>query len=309
MDALTLDQIRVFLTVVDEGSFPKAARALNRAQSAVTYAIRKLEREVGVPIFDRSGYRSTLTQEGRVLLVRARRIAEEADAFRDQARTMASGLESELTIVVDSLFPISQVVGALRAFGERFPTVPPRVYVQSLGAAAQMVIDGDCTIGLLPNTIAELTTLHFLPILTVDLIPVVSPSHPLSVLEGPIERHELHKHVQLVMTDASKITEGVDHGVLSSRTWRLADIGVKKFMLLEGLGWGNMPAHLVQEEISAGTLKVIRPEGYDPLTAKVVFGAAYLSERRLGPAGQWMLDFFRAMAAGRASPDGEVPPT
>ena len=54
MDARTLDQIRVFLSVVDEGSFPKAAKSLQRAQSAVTYAIRKLEAEIGVPLFDRS---------------------------------------------------------------------------------------------------------------------------------------------------------------------------------------------------------------------------------------------------------------
>src|ERR1700689_4746230 len=93
MDALTLDQIRVFLSVVDEGSFPKAAKSLQRAQSAVTYAIRKLEAEIGVPLFDRSAYRSVLTPPGRALLTRARRIAEEAGAFREQARGLASGLE------------------------------------------------------------------------------------------------------------------------------------------------------------------------------------------------------------------------
>ena len=86
MDALTLDQIRVFLSVVDEGSFPKAAKSLNRAQSAVTYAIRKLEAEIGVSLFDRSAYRSVLTPAGRALLTRARRIDEEAGAFREQAR-------------------------------------------------------------------------------------------------------------------------------------------------------------------------------------------------------------------------------
>ena len=91
MDALTLDQIRVFLSVVDEGSFPKAAKSLQRAQSAVTYAIRKLEAEIGVPLFDRSAYRSVLTPAGRALLTRARRIAEEAGAFREQARGLAGG--------------------------------------------------------------------------------------------------------------------------------------------------------------------------------------------------------------------------
>jgi DNA-binding transcriptional LysR family regulator len=70
MDALTFDQIRVFLSVVDQGSFPKAAKSLKRAQSAVTYAIRKLEAEIGVQLFDRSGYRSVLTPAGRALLTR-----------------------------------------------------------------------------------------------------------------------------------------------------------------------------------------------------------------------------------------------
>src|ERR1700687_5373409 len=86
MDALTLDQIRVFLSVVDEGSFPKAAKSLQRAQSAVTYAIRKLEAEIGVPLFDRSAYRSVLTPAGRVLLTRAPHILcnPTKDARHDQ---------------------------------------------------------------------------------------------------------------------------------------------------------------------------------------------------------------------------------
>ena len=142
MDALTLDQIQLFLTVVDEGSFSKAAKKLNRAQSAVTYGIQKLEAQIDLPLFDRTAYRPTLTEAGHTLLIRARRIAEEANAFRDSARSLAGGLEAELTIVLDSMFPMPPVVEALRAFTERFPTVPPRVYVQPLGAAAELVLEG-----------------------------------------------------------------------------------------------------------------------------------------------------------------------
>jgi DNA-binding transcriptional LysR family regulator len=142
MDSLTLDQIQILLTVVDQGSFSKAAKKLNRAQSAVTYGIQKLEAQIGIPLFDRTAYRPALTEAGRTLLLRARRIAEETNAFRDAARSLASGLEAELTIVLDSMFPMPPVVAALRAFTERFPTVPPRVYVQPLGAAAELVLDG-----------------------------------------------------------------------------------------------------------------------------------------------------------------------
>ena len=109
MDSLTLDQIQILLTVVDQGSFSKAAKKLNRAQSAVTYGIQKLERQIGIPLFDRTAYRPALTEAGRTLLLRARRIAEEANAFRDAARSLASGLEAELTIVLDSMFPMSPV--------------------------------------------------------------------------------------------------------------------------------------------------------------------------------------------------------
>ena len=138
MDSLTLDQIRIFLTVADTGSFSKAAKQLNRAQSAVTYGIQKLEAQFGIPLFDRTAYRPVLTGAGRALLPRARRIAEETNAFRDTARSLASGLEAELTIVLDSMFPMSAVVETLRVFTAKFPTVPPRIYVQSLGAAERL---------------------------------------------------------------------------------------------------------------------------------------------------------------------------
>jgi DNA-binding transcriptional LysR family regulator len=115
----------------------------------VTYGIQKLEAQFGIPLFDRTTYRPALTEAGRALLPGARRIADETNAFRDIARSLASGLEAELTIVLDSMFPMPAVVKALRAFTAKFPTVPPRVYVQSLGAAAELVLDGTCTIGLL----------------------------------------------------------------------------------------------------------------------------------------------------------------
>src|SRR3984957_4614796 len=296
MDALTLDQIRVFLSVVDEGSFSKAAKSLQRAQSAVTYAIRKLEAEIGPRVFDRSAYRSVLPPAGRALLTRARRIGEEVGAFREQARGLASGLEAELSIVLDAFYPIPQIFDALRAFTEQFPTVPPRLYVASLGAAANLVTDGTCAIGLLHSNIAELAALKLTPTTTFHLCPVVSPSHPLASIQGIIEPHVLQQHVQLVLTDASTLTAAKDWGVLSSRTWRLADLGAKKSMLLAGLGWGNMPAHLVEDEIKDGRLTVIQPAGADRLTP-LVLGAAYISEHSLGPAGQWMLNYLTSAAS------------
>jgi len=295
LDSLTLDQIQIFLAVADTGSFTKTAKQMNRAQSAVTYGIQKLEAQFGIPLFDRTGYRPVLTEAGRALLPRARRIAEETNAFRDTARSLASGLEAELTIVLDSMFPMSAVVEALRAFTAKFPTVPPRIYVQSLGAAAELLLNGTCMVGLLPLFFSDMALLKRFPLLTIDLIPVVAPDHPLATLEGPIETHVLQKHVQLVLTDRSPLTAGRDYGVLSGRTWRLADLGAKHSMLLAGLGWGNMPSHLVRDDVAQGRLKAIRPMPFDSRVAQLVMCGAYLTDHRLGPAGQWMIEHLSAV--------------
>ena len=290
MNTLTLDQIRVFIAVSEAGSFSRAAKALNRAQSAVTHAIQRLEAETGVAVFDRSAYRPTLTEAGKALLVRAKRIAEEANGFRNQARSLARGLEPELSIALDPMFPMPVVVDALKAFSDQFPSVPPRVHVRPLGAAAQLVITGACAIGLLPFVITDLTSLKTFPMVTTELVPVVAPAHPLAAARGPIPTEALHEYVQLVLSDASDLTVGRDYGVLSAKTWRLADLGAKKAMLLAGLGWGSMPAHLVAEEITRGQLKRINPADFDPMTARLVLGAAYSAERSLGPAAGWMVD-------------------
>ena len=295
IDSLTLDQIRIFLAVADTGSFSKAAKRLNRAQSAVTYGIQKLEAQAGIALFDRTAYRPALTEAGRALLPRARRIAEETNAFRDIARSLASGLEAELTIVLDSMFPMRAVVEALRAFTAKFPTVTPRIYVQSLGAAAELVLDGTCMIGLLPLFFSDMANLKRFPLLTVDLVAVVAPDHPLAALDGPIDRDVLQQHVQLVLTDRSSLTAGRDYGVLSSRTWRLADLGAKHSMLLAGLGWGNMPSHQVQNDLEQGRLKTIRPMKFDSRAAQLPMCGAYLADHRLGPAGQWMIEHLSAV--------------
>jgi DNA-binding transcriptional LysR family regulator len=298
MDALTLDQIRVFIAVAETGSFSDAARTLNRAQSAVTHAIRRLEAETEMAVFDRSTYRPTLTEAGKALLVRARRIVAETALFRDHARSLARGLEPELSIAIDPMFPMPLAVQGLRAFCDHFPNVPVRVHMRSLGAGAQLVVEGTCAIGLVPYPVIEMTTLEAVPMLPVELLPVAAPSHPLAVHEGRIPAATLHDHIQLVLTDASITTEGRDFGVLSSKNWRIADLSAKKTLLVAGMGWGNMPEHMVRDELANGSLVQLDTEGFDAARNSVWLGVATSPDRILGPAGLWMAHHLQAMRAG-----------
>lgn len=296
MDALTLDQFQVFAAVADAGSFSAAARKLNRAQSAVTYAVQKLEEQIGAELFDRGAYRPVLSEAGRALLPRTLRILSEVADFRIQAHGIAGGLEGELSIVVDAMFPMPALLEALRDFQAAFPSVQTRFYVESLGAAVQAVIDRTADIGLIFK-LGDYPELAYHPVLEIELTPVAAPQHPLAQLTGSIYREMVRDHVQLVLTDRSRLTEGRDHGVVALRTWRLADLGAKHAMLLAGLGWGGMPRHMVADDLAAGRLVELAMA--DPSDwPRLQMMAVVRKDKALGPAGRWMAE----RLSGRACP-------
>lgn len=292
MDALTLAQLKVFLAVAETGGFAAAARKLGRAQSAVTYQIRNLERETGVALFDRQTYRAGLTEAGRALLPRAQRIVEDLTAFRAQAQGMARGLEAELTLVVEAMFPMDELLGALTEFQALFPSVQTRVRVETLGAAVEAVLDGPGDMGLVISFAERIDELVGSLVTEVELVAVAAPQHPVAQITGPLEAEILREHVQLVLTDRSTLTQGRDRGVVGLRTWRLADLGAKHAMLLAGLGWGSMPRHMVAADLAGGRLVELLPQNWDgrPGMPRLPVMAARPKAGALGVAGTWLFE-------------------
>ena len=291
MDSLTLDQFAVFVTVAEQGSFSAAARRLHRAQSAVTYAVQKLEEQIGSELFDRSAYRPVLAKAGFALLPKARRILDEVDAFRVQARGLADGLEAELSLVIDSMVPMRLLVGALADLQGEFPSVQPRVQVETLGAAADALIERIAEIGLVTAFASDSPTLARTPVGEIVLVPVAAPGHPLARLGGVLEAEQLRDHVQLVLSDRSSQTAGKDHGVVASATWRIADLGARHAMLIAGLGWGSMPLHMVEADLKEGRLVRLAPRSWDGAARMPILPivCAHRRDRPLGPAGRWLL--------------------
>lgn len=292
MDALSLDQILVFVTIADTGSFSAAARQLHRAQSAVTYSIAKLEDQLQVTLFDRSAYRPVLSPAGSALLPRARRVLAEVDAFRAQAGGLRRGLEAELTIVIDSMVPMTLAVSMLGGLQRHFPSVRTRVLVETLGAASKAVIGGAAEIGIVTAFASDTPSLVRAPIGEIGLVPVAAPGHPLATLARPLTEDDLRDHLQLVLTDRSEMTEGRDYGVAATATWRIADLGAKHALLLAGLGWGSMPLHMVQADIAAGRLVTLPVRSWDGAAGmpRLPLVAIRRADQAPGPAGQWFLE-------------------
>src|ERR1700723_4727522 len=112
LDGVSLDQLRTFIAVVDEKSFSAAGRRLRRAQSMVSQVLAELEGQLGVKLFDRSARLPVLTDQGRALLASARAVAGDVDLFKARAKSMAGGLEPELSVVVDVMFPPALLTAA-----------------------------------------------------------------------------------------------------------------------------------------------------------------------------------------------------
>jgi DNA-binding transcriptional LysR family regulator len=290
LDAMSMDQLRTFIAAAEEGSFSAAGRKLGRAQSVVSTTLANLEQQVGFALFERTGRYPRLTEAGTALLEQARAAADSMDAFKAKARTLAEGLEPELAVAVDVMFPIETLTAAVQAFKTAFPGTPLRLYVEALGAVLQPLLNGNCRIaiiGSLPD-IPDGCASDFL--LTVPGIAVVAPSHPLAALRAPVTRAQAAEHVQLVLTDRSSLTAGRDFAVMSSQTWRLGDLGAKHAFLRAGLGWGYMPLHMIEEDLRAGKLVELKLETHPNNGMGVAMHALHLKESPPGPAGRWFVD-------------------
>jgi DNA-binding transcriptional LysR family regulator len=274
LDAVTLDQLRTFIAAVDEGSFSAAGRKLRRAQSVVSQTLANLEAQLGMKLFDRSERYPKLTEEGRSLLPEARSVADNMDEFKARARAMREGLEPELAVAMDVMYPMEAVTRAATHSRKAYPHTPLRLYVEALGAVIKPVLDRTCSIGIVGSLPTIADELQAEPLLDLPLVTVVGPAHPLAGKRSALSASAVAKQVQLVLTDRSALTTGRDFGVLSPLTWRLADLGAKHAFLRAGLGWGHMPLHMVQADLHSGALVKIRVEGLPRegiMPMKVVF--------------------------------------
>jgi len=290
LDGVSLDHLRTFVAAADTGSFSAAGRTLGRAQSVVSQTIANLEAQLGVRLFERIGRYPELTAHGTSLLGDARRVVADAESLKAKAKSFSAGLEPELSIVVDVMFPQGCMSDALTAFKIEFPKTPLRLHVEALGAVAQMVIDGGCSIGITGTLPFNPPGITAESLFSERIVTVVAPSSPLAAANEPVKLRDVQEETQLVLSDRSSLTKGVDYGVQGKNIWRLADLGAKHAFLRAGLGWGHMPMWLVEDDIACGRLVQIELEG--PAAGMMPFQAIYPTGSLPGPASRWLIGRF-----------------
>lgn len=249
---VALDQWRAFRAVVEADGYAQAALRLNKSQSAITYAVQKLERQLGVKVFRIDGRKSVLTAAGEVLLRRARFLLDEAAALENAARQLEAGWEPEIRLAVDIAFPTWMLLKCLDAFSREQPAIRIDLLETVLGGTEQALVERQVDLAISP-----IVPSGFFgdPLLRLRFIAVAAPAHPLHKLGRSVTPEDLRRYRQLVIRDSGP-GRTRDAGWLGADArWTVAHKATSIRATCMGLGFAWYADDTIRDELAAGTLK------------------------------------------------------
>jgi DNA-binding transcriptional LysR family regulator len=260
---LDLEALSALDAVVRHGSFARAAEALHKVTSAVSYQVKKLEEQLNLTLVDRSAYRVRLTAEGEAVLAEGRRLLRQAYQVEALAQQLASGWEARLLVVVDGILPLADTLRALKQLVDE--GVPTRVQlkIEFLGGVQHRFEKEQADL-MLVKEYQPSALLQAQAKAEVECVLCVAPEHALARLAAeagrPLRLEELQDHVELSVQDSSD--QGSDRQMFGGeRVFYLSGFVAKRQALLMGMGFGWMPRYLVDEPLAAGQLVELPYQG------------------------------------------------
>lgn len=285
---ITLEQWASLVAVVDEGSYSKAAELLNKSQSTISYAISRLEDQLGGRVLRVIGRKAELTDLGQVMVRKARKLLEDANSIEALADCVSRGWESEVTLAIDMVYPIREVLDVIEAFNENSESVTRIRFLEtSLSGTDEALMNGQADIVITPRVPpgfigAQLSHIEFLAIAHRD--------HPLNQLPAPVGISELENWRQVVTRD-SGVKRQQDVGWLGSEQ----RITTSHFMtslevIKRGLAFGWLPTGYSQQDIESGELRALPLEQGQKYSVNLFLVNA--RGDRAGPASRLLMDLF-----------------
>ena len=268
---VSLEQWRSLVAVVDHGGYAQAATALNKSQSAVTYAVQKLESALGVAAFVLDGRKSVLTPTGQMLVRRARTLIDEADALERAAGKATAGWEAEIAIAVEVLFPTWLLLRCLHRFGLESPHTRIELLETVIGGAPDALRSGRVDLAISPHIPPEfgaerLTEARF--------APVAHPDHPLHALGRPVTLGDLRKHRHIVVRDSGPARDTRTTSVEVDQRWTVTNLPTSIGALCRGYGFAWLPVDKIRAELEQGQLKILTMRDDRALIAQVYLAFA-----------------------------------
>jgi DNA-binding transcriptional LysR family regulator len=280
---ISLEQWRALLAVVEAGGYAQAAEAMHKSQSAVTYAVQKLESLLSLKIFEIKGRKAQLTQAGQVLYRRARTLVDEAAALERGASGMADDWKPELSLAVEAVFPTWLLLQCLGKFAEVRPETRIELYETVLGGTDEALLEGRVDLAIC-SQMPE----GYLgdPLIRLRFIPVAAPGHPLHQLGRNLSYRDLRRHRHLVIRDSGSTRTRPGAWTGAEQRWTVSNKATSIRAITMGYGFAWLPEENIRAELEAGQLKQLPLEEGSERWAQLylVFG-----ERDYAGADTWRL--------------------
>jgi DNA-binding transcriptional LysR family regulator len=248
---ISLEQWRSLVAVVDAGGYAQAALVLHKSQSAVTYAVQKVETLLGVKVFEVVGRKAQLTPTGEVLYRRAKALLEEAGALEGAAGSLAAGWEPELRLAVEIIFPTWLLLQCFARFAEERPQTRVELYETVLSGTEEALLQRKVDLAICsqvpPGFAGD-------PLMRLRFIAAAHPEHPLHQLGRELTLHDLRKHRHLIIRDTgSQRRSGSWLG--AEQSWTVSHKATSIHAAGMGLGFAWFPEETVRDELERGVLK------------------------------------------------------
>lgn len=288
MGAFTLHDLQCFDAVARCGGFQAAAELLHRSHPAVHAAVTRLERQLGLPLLDRSAYRVALTPAGQSFHARAQATLAELAGLQVHAQQLAMGREAELRVVIGDICPQREVLAALAGFFRRHPRTRLHVQVEAVGGPLERLLAGaaDLVVHAIEKSDARL---EWIDLGQVPFVPVAAPGFLRLPPSRAVRPAQLRHYTQCIIRDTAAQPGRSYFLVEGAPQCSVPDQAMKKEIILQGLAWGHLPRFLVERELEEGSLLSLAGRYLPGSVEELV--AARRSDRPHGPVAQELWQF------------------
>lgn len=300
MNSFTLQEIQCFDAVVRESGFQGAALLLNRSHAAVFAAVAKLEDNLGVALFDRSGYRVTLTDAGRSFHRKAQMLLSEMETLELHARQLAMGEETHLRVVIGDTCPLNDGLGLLSDFFSNHPNTRLDLHFETIGGPLERLFEDEADL-ILHWVEKSDPRLEWIELGMVSFVPVVAPDFLPFSPSGSVSIEQMRRFTQCIIRDTARAAQKANFYVVEGAPQcTVGDHLTKKEIILRGMAWGHLPLFMIGDDLRTGRLLSIAGDHFPGVEVELV--AARRRDRPHGPVATLLWEHIKARASDMRLP-------
>jgi DNA-binding transcriptional LysR family regulator len=275
---ITLQQLTTLDAVITHGSFQAGANSLNKTHPSVIAALRKLEDELGFALFNRNGYRTILTEQGKLFHDRAKRLLGELDELKEQSIHIRKGEAAELNIILGDVTPIADALKILRQFSEQHASARLNLFFENLSGPNERLLAGEVDV-IIHHIDKSDPRYEYKDLCQVPIIPVVAPGFLDVSITRDLRYSDLRCYTQCIIRDTASSESGKNYFILPDAPHiTVGDQYTKKEVIMQRMGWGHMPLFLIQRELDTRKLISIEGDQIKGATVEIVVARRRMQE-------------------------------